>query len=164
MLTDIPTFKTYIGVTDSVQDTLFQKLVPAADEIVKRYCKRDLETNFYTGPSAEYRDGNGYKDLPLWQRPLNLSPPGLTGTITKNSPTITALSLNPQTYLSVGMPVQVIGPAAQSAQGAFPPGATITSIDSTTQVTCTANSTANGSNVGLIFGLRVYLDPGGFYG
>src|SRR5262245_4437094 len=166
MLCDLPTLKTYLRIasSDMSQDALLNGLLPVADGIVKRFCKRDLETAYYTNQNAEYRDGNGYRDLWLYQRPVVVSPPGVTGNLTAGSPVITGLSLNAQAYLSVGQPVQTTGTAPQGALGAFPAGATISSVDSASAVTCSAAATKGGQAVPLVFGIRVYLNPAGFGG
>jgi hypothetical protein len=164
MLADLATLKTFLRLTDNTQDQLLPQLLVAADRVVKLWTKRDLETSFYTGVDAEYQNGNGYMNLNLLQRPVQASPPGLTGTWSNGSPVITGLSLNAQTYLAAGMPVQTTGAAPQSSVGAWPQGATVVSVDSATQVTCSANATLPGSACPLVFGLRVFLDPAGFAG
>ena len=165
MLADLKTLKAFLRVSDNSQDPLLTQLLATADRAVKLWTKRDLETTNYTGPDAEYRNGNGATDLHVYQRPVRVSPPGLTGNVTSGSAVITGLSLNAQTYLAAGMPAQSGGAwVASTLAGAFPPGTTVASVDSATQVTCSANATASGTAVPLVFGLRVFLDPGGFGG
>jgi hypothetical protein len=164
MLADLASVKAFLRITDSTQDAALIPLLRAADRAVKLWCKRDLETTHYAGADAEYPRGDGGPDLRLRQRPVLASPPGLTGTVAAGSAVVTALSLNAQTYLAAGTPVQTTGAAPRAALGAFPAGAAVLSVDSATQVTCTAPATLSGVAVPLVFGLRLYFDPGAFYG
>lgn len=65
-LSSLVSLKVLLGVSGSSQDTLLQQLLDAADAAVKRYCKRDLESQSYT----DYFDGPGHRDLLLRQRPV----------------------------------------------------------------------------------------------
>ena len=145
-LTDVPTLKIFLGITDGSQDGLLAQLVAAADAVVKNYSKRDLELAVY----EEYLDGSGVNALVLRQRPVRTTI--LAGTTTNGSPIVTGLSST--AALLVGQAVVGTG---------VPVGAKILTVDSASQVTLTVNATASGSKA-LLFGLAVWLDGGGYYG
>src|SRR5262249_41418438 len=87
-LTDLSTVKTFLQVasTDTTQDALLTQLVTAADKVVRKFCKRELETAGYT----QYASGNGLQQLPLRQRPVRIQT--FTGTTSSGSAVVTGIS------------------------------------------------------------------------
>lgn len=148
MLSDRTKLKVFLRIqsSDTSQDGLLDQLLIAADRIVKAYCRRDLETTLYT----DYLDGQGVRDLVLRQRPVR----GIkrTGTLTSGSAVVTGLSATSD--LLAGTPCVGTG---------IPSGTTISSLDSSSQVTLSAAATASGSTE-LHWGLACWVDPQGFYG
>ncbi len=67
MLTDLPSLKAALRTGNDVsQDNYLSTLIFTADESVKNFLKRDIETRPYT----EYHDGTNTPDLILKQRPV----------------------------------------------------------------------------------------------
>ncbi len=153
-LTTVDVAKAALNVTDSSQDGWFTYLVPAACAAVKAYCKRNLESAAYT----EYASGKDTQPLALRQRPITTLT--LTGTLTNTSPTVTGLSST--AALTVGLAVSGTGIPSPSVQPTTHT-TVIASIDSATQITLSANATANGAQ-SLTFGTAISLDPGGYFG
>lgn len=160
MLCDLPTVKTFLNIpaSDNTQDATLSLLLPAADQVVKRYCLRLLETSVI----LEYpRLRGGAEALVLEQTPVLCY--RQTGNLVNGQATITGI---PSTSnLLVGMPVlQAVssnGPAVQP----FANGTVIASVDSATQVTASSVCTAaTQSGVPLVFGLAVWFDPLGSFG
>lgn len=158
MLSDIVQLKNFLSISlsDTSQDNTLNALLSAADAAVKRYCKRDFEKTIYT----EYPFRLNGEAVVLEQTPV-LSY-RLTGAVTNGLPTITGLSST--SNLLVGMPVVIsFSPNRQTTQP-FPNGATILSIDSSSQVTLTGNATYTLASATVIFGLSLWMDPSGSFG
>lgn len=148
MLSTLSRIKSLAGVpaNDTTQDANLQAILAVADATVKAFCKRHLEQ----AVSTAYLDGTGTPDLVLPERPVTIYT--LTGTLTSGSAVVTGLSSTQ--YLLAGMP---------AVHSSLPAGTTISTIDSDTQVTLSANATASGA-VSLVFGLALWSDASGFYG
>ena len=158
-------------MTNSAQDAYLVNVLQVADSVVKRWCHRQLETGVWAGATAEYPYLLGDTDLPLDQRPvrpLGATAPGIQGTLTQGSPTITGLpSTGYQSTASMlaGMPVCLHGQSAIQGQNAkaIPAFTTLTVTPSGTTATMSANAALSGTFY-LVFGLDVYLDYGGMAG
>jgi len=153
------TLKIFIGIpaSDSSQDAKLSAILYAADQVVKKYCKRLFETAQYVWYPPEPRLGG--EAIVVEETPIlcYLS----TGTITSGQATITGL---PDTSkLLVGMTATVAAQSNQTVQP-FPNAATIVSIDSSSQVTMSGNATANVPNVPILFGFSMWFDPNGSFG
>jgi hypothetical protein len=151
-LNSLQTTLDLLGLSSAAPLPILQQALTSADAAVKAYCHRDLEQQVYT----EYRDGNNTDSLPLRQRPVTA--PLRTGTLTNGAATVTGLAKTSD--LLVGMPA-VTGPGVVTT--VLPIGTTILSVDSASQVTLSANSTASGS-FNIVFGLAVWADPTGYGG
>jgi len=147
-LTTLSRIKALAGIpaSDTTQDAVVQAVLASAEGAVKSWCKRNLEQKVYT----EYMDGTGTPNLIVRERPVRLYT--LAGTLTSGSAVVTGLSSTAN--LLAGMP---------AVHASIPVGATISTIDSATQVTLSANATASGSAT-IHFGLALWSDSAGFYG
>ena len=65
-LTTLDEVKTFLGVTTSSQNARWDALRAAAELFVKRWCRRDFESQQYT----QFLDGTGTKFLALRHRPV----------------------------------------------------------------------------------------------
>jgi hypothetical protein len=165
VLCDLITCKAAQNITDTSQDAWLSALIPAADAVIKNYCKQNLETLV----GQEFRDGAGIQALPLYRRPVKVYT--LTGTLTQGSPVVTGISSTAN--LLVGMPAVAQNPRSQGSPAGIsttlPAGAQILTVDSPTQVTLTwpagfvANAQTSGS-FAILFGLDVDMDAQGLYG
>jgi hypothetical protein len=169
MLTDLPTLKTYLRITDAGQDSQLEGIITGADLIVKRYCKQQLEMQVQT----RFVSGHGQHELAMRQVPIQA--PRFTATLTNGSNTVTIASglPNPGALLA-GMPVIALVTQTQGTAGnystAIPVGALIGVVNATagtfTMVDLNGNpvnATASGTFT-LLCGLTVYLDLNGMGG
>lgn len=75
-LTDLSTFKSFLGITGTAQDTLLTLILAGADSAVKTYLGRDIEQTTYPGAAAYgvgdsgYYSGDNARFLRLRQYPV----------------------------------------------------------------------------------------------
>ena len=160
MLSSVQSLKQFLEVdsADVTNDDKLSQALAASDAAIKNYVKRGLEAAVL----VEYPLlRNGAEALVLNETPV-LSY-RLTGNIISGQPTITGLSST--AGLLVGMPaLQALSINNSPTTQPFPNNAVIGSVDSSSQVTMTANATATLTGIPFIFGLAVWLDMAGDYG
>lgn len=67
-LTTVARFKAFIKKTDVADDTLLERIIDIATDIIERYCdRRFLETTY----TDEYRDGTGWNQIMVKNYPIN---------------------------------------------------------------------------------------------
>ena len=162
-LAQVADLKTFlrISASDTTQDTLLTQLLNIASAAAQRWCKRRLELANYP---QEFPKGTLAPDLILRQRPVRAF--WGTANLGNASPTVTSISL---TNLAPGVTIQqALVPGmvvtSQNTTGQIPVNTTILSVDSTSQVTLSANATATATAAPVVFGLAAYLDTSAFAG
>ena len=153
MLSSIDRLTTLLKASGADSATTFQleDLLSAADRAVKVFCKQDIESQIVT----DYYDGTDRPELALRQRPVVLVTQ--TGTLTSGSAVVT--NLTDTSRILAGAPAQV----NQTANSPIPSGATVSAVNSATQLTLSAPATGTGAFT-IFFGINCFLDLGGFGG
>lgn len=137
-------------------DTFFREQVPVAGSAVPvRTFQHDPEVEEYTEMITTYRTRNGKVsvDGTEYLNGLRNSAPSLTGDTTSGSAVITGL-LNVPLDDDGNSALQPFSPISGTG---IPAGAYIVSVDSATQITISANATANGNDVSLKLGVETQM-------
>ena len=135
--------------------SFFKEETPAEGAVATRHFNYDGEADEYEQMVMKYStyEGSAYLIPTAYLNGLQSSAPGLTGTTTSGSAVITTLANVPldDDGNSALQPFSLI-----SGTG-IPAGAYIVSVDSSTQITISANCTANGSAVALTLGQQTHM-------
>lgn len=147
-LSDVDALKLHLKIasTNTTEDDFLAQLLAGVEAAFLKLVDRRIERETIT----EFQGGRNSRVLMLNEYPVHFYQ--YSGTTTTSSAVVTALSSTAS--LAVGMPVTGTG---------IPAGATISTVDSATQVTLSTAATATGT-VTLTFGLAVYYDATGAWG